>query len=156
VRRYLAELIGTFGLVYAGCGAIVINNVTGGQVTRVGIGLTFGLVVAAMIYASGHLSGAHLNPAVALALARTRHFPRRDLLPYWAAHLGGTVAAGAALRLLFGATAWRAVPLPTTGCIGRFRAWGPSWGLDLGGPEGFLLRRWGRGRRALPRSTEAR
>lgn len=67
MTRYLAEFVDTFGLVFAGCGAIVIDQVSGGRITHVGVGLTFGLVVAAMIYATGHLSGAHLNPAVSLA-----------------------------------------------------------------------------------------
>lgn len=130
MRRYLAEFIGTFGLVFAGCGAIVINDVTGGQVTHVGIGLTFGLVVAAMIYATGHLSGAHLNPAVSLAFACTRHFPRRDLLPYWIAQLLGGVAAGAMLRLLFGPAASLGATLPR----------GPAWqSLVLEGLLTFLL-----------------
>ncbi len=112
MRRYLAEFIGTFGLVFAGCRAIVINAHTGGQVTQVGIGLTFGLVVAAMIYATGHLSGAHLNPAVSLAFAVTRHFPLRYLLPYSVAQLAGAAAAGGTLRLLFGPIASLGATLP--------------------------------------------
>jgi MIP family channel proteins len=117
VRRYLAEFIGTFGLAFAGCGAVVINALSGGRVTHVGIGLTFGLVVAAMIYATGHLSGAHLNPAVSLAFALTRHFPLRDLVPYWAAQLAGATAAGLSLRLLFGPVAALGGTLPS----------GPAW-----------------------------
>jgi MIP family channel proteins len=130
VRPYLAEFIGTFGLVFAGCGAIVIDDVTGGRVTHVGIGLTFGLVIAAMVYATGHLSGAHLNPAVSLAFALTRHFPRRDLLPYWIAQLAGAVAAGAMLRLLFGPAASLGATLPR----------GPAWqSLVLEGLLTFFL-----------------
>ena len=64
MKRYLAEAIGTFCLVFAGTGAIVINDVSGGKVTHVGIALTFGLIVMSMIYAVGHVSGAHINPAV--------------------------------------------------------------------------------------------
>src|SRR4051812_32596525 len=66
-QRALAELIGTFGLVFAGTGAIVIDAETGGAVGHIGVGLTFGLIVMTMIYATGHISGAHLNPAVTLA-----------------------------------------------------------------------------------------
>ena len=66
LKRSTAELIATFGLVFAGTGAVVVNEATGGTVTHVGIGLTFGLVVAAMILAAGHISGAHINPAVTL------------------------------------------------------------------------------------------
>jgi MIP family channel proteins len=117
VTRYLAEFIGTFGLVFAGCGAIVIDQVSGGRITHVGVGLTFGLVVAAMIYATGHLSGAHLNPAVSLAFTLTRHFPMRDLFPYWGAQFAGATVASLALRLLFGQTANLGATIPR----------GPAW-----------------------------
>ena len=63
-QRYIAEFIGTFALVFAGTGAIIINDVTGGAVTNVGVGLTFGMIVMTMIYAVGDVSGAHFNPAV--------------------------------------------------------------------------------------------
>src|SRR5579883_1069685 len=85
----VAEGIGTFGLVFAGCGAIMIDSISHGQITHVGVGLVFGLVIAAMIYATGHLSGAHLNPAVTLGFALARHFPWRRLLGYWLAQCGG-------------------------------------------------------------------
>jgi len=130
VRPYLAEFVGTFGLVFAGCGAIAINAMTSGQVTHVGIGLTFGLVVAAMIYATGHLSGAHLNPAVSLAFTLTRHFPLRELLPYWIAQLAGATAASLTLRFLFGATTSLGATLPR----------GPAWqSLILEGILSFFL-----------------
>jgi aquaporin NIP len=70
-----AEAIGTFALVFAGAGAIMVDDKTGGALGQVGIALTFGLVIMAMIYAVGHISGAHFNPAVSLAFALTRHFP---------------------------------------------------------------------------------
>ncbi len=75
VRRYVAEFVDTFLLVFAGPGAVVIDAVSGGGVTSLGIGLSFGLAVMAAIYTVGHLSGAHINPAVAAAFALTRHFP---------------------------------------------------------------------------------
>jgi hypothetical protein len=80
---YLAEAIGTFGLVFAGCGAIVIDRLSGGQITHVGVGLVFGLIITVMIYALGHISGAHFNPAVTLGFVLARHFPLRRLAGYW-------------------------------------------------------------------------
>src|SRR5579859_1503222 len=109
----IAEGIGTFGLVFAGCGAIMVNTLAGGQVTHVGVGLVFGLVVAAMIYATGHLSGAHLNPAVTLGFVLARHFPLRRLAGYWLAQLLGALAAIGCLRLLLGDVAHLGATLPS-------------------------------------------
>jgi MIP family channel proteins len=97
-RRALAEGLAAFALVFAGCGAIVANEVYGGQLGAVGVGLVFGLVIMVMVYATGHLSGAHINPAVTLAFTLSRHFPARDALAYIAAQLTGAV--GGALLLL--------------------------------------------------------
>jgi MIP family channel proteins len=96
-RRAAAEAIGAFALVFAGCGAIVTDTVHGGNLGAVGVSLVFGLVIMAMVYATGHLSGAHLNPAVTLAFALTRHFPRREALAYIAAQVLGAIAAAALL-----------------------------------------------------------
>jgi len=104
-QALVAETVGTFALVFAGCGAIVIDAVTHGQVTHVGIAITFGLVIATMIYATGHISGAHLNPAVTLAFSATRHFPIERVPAYWAAQLGGASAAALLLRAMFGTAA---------------------------------------------------
>lgn len=97
-RRAAAEGLGAFALVFAGCGAIVTDTVHAGSLGAVGVSLVFGLVIMAMVYATGHLSGAHLNPAVTLAFALTRHFPRREALAYIGAQLLGAI--GAALLLL--------------------------------------------------------
>ncbi|HXS67780.1 MAG TPA: MIP family channel protein [Candidatus Polarisedimenticolia bacterium] len=101
MKRLTAEFLGTFGLVFAGTGAIVINNVTGGTVTHVGIALTFGLVVLAMIYTFGDISGAHINPAVTIGFWVARRMPFRDVPPYIASQLLGAIAASGSLRLLF-------------------------------------------------------
>ncbi|MFN0060544.1 MAG: MIP/aquaporin family protein [Planctomycetota bacterium] len=102
MSRYLAEALGTFALVFAGTGAIVINDVSGGTVTHVGVSLTFGLVVMAMIYAFGEVSGAHFNPAVTLGFWLARRFPGRSVLPYLSAQLVGALAASFVLWLMFG------------------------------------------------------
>src|SRR5918995_149847 len=96
-RRALAEGLAAFALVFAGCGAIVANQVYGGALGAVGVALAFGLVIMVMIYATGHLSGAHINPAVTLAFTLTRHFPARDAVFYIVAQLLGAVAGALVL-----------------------------------------------------------
>jgi MIP family channel proteins len=115
LQRAAAEFVGAFGLVFAGCGAIIIDTTTGGAVTHVGVAATFGLIIATMIYATGHISGAHFNPAVTLAFAATRHFPLVLVPAYLAAQFGGAIAASAALRLLFGNVANLGATLPAGG-----------------------------------------
>jgi aquaporin NIP len=92
-RRAAAEGLAAFALVFAGCGAIVADDVYGGALGVVGVALVFGLVIMAMVYATGHLSGAHINPAVTIAFALTRHFPAREAASYIVAQLAGAVAA---------------------------------------------------------------
>lgn len=101
MRRWLAEILGTFTLVFAGTGAIVINDVAGGVITHVGIALTFGFVVMAMIYALGDISGAHLNPAVSLAFVSARRFHWRDVGPYLVCQSLGALSASYLLLVLF-------------------------------------------------------
>ena len=100
-KKYTAEFIGTFALVFAGTGAIVINETTGGAITHVGIALTFGLVVLAMIYTLGDISGAHLNPAVTLGFLVARRFPALEVAPYILSQCAGALMASAIMRLLF-------------------------------------------------------
>jgi MIP family channel proteins len=100
-RRAAAEGIGVFALVFAGCGAIVAEAEHPGSLGTVGIALVFGLVIMAMIYATGHLSGAHLNPAVTLAFALTRHLPRTEAAAYLVAQVLGALAAAALLAAVW-------------------------------------------------------
>jgi len=101
MKKLVAECFGTFALVFAGTGAIVINDVSGGAVTHAGIALTFGLVVLAMIYTFGDISGAHLNPAVTLGFWAARRLPARDIAPYVVSQIIGAMLASGVLRLLF-------------------------------------------------------
>jgi aquaporin Z len=101
MKRYFAEILGTFALVFAGTGAIVIDQVRNGAITHVGIALTFGLIVLAMIYTVGDISGAHLNPAVTLGFWTARRLPGRDVLPYITSQFTGAILASALLRFLF-------------------------------------------------------
>jgi MIP family channel proteins len=100
-RRSLAEGMATFALVFAGCGAIVTDATPGGALGAVGVAFTFGLVIMAMIYATGHLSGAHINPAITCAFTLSRHFPLRDALAYISAQFSGAVAAALLLAALW-------------------------------------------------------
>ena len=115
-RRALAEAFATFALVFAGCGAIVVDAERDQALGTVGIAAVFGLVILAMVYATGHLSGAHINPAVTLAFTATRHFPLREAAAYVPAQLAGAVLAALVLRV-----AWEGTPadlgatVPTVG-----------------------------------------
>jgi aquaporin Z len=100
-RKYVAEFIGTFALVFAGTGAIIINDTTGGTVTNIGIGLTFGMIVLTMIYAVGDISGAHLNPAVTLGFFAAHRLSGKMVFPYVLSQLVGALAASLLLRSLF-------------------------------------------------------
>jgi aquaporin NIP len=96
-RRAAAEAVAAFALVFAGCGAAVANARYGGALGAVGVALTFGLVITAMVYATGHLSGAHINPAVTIAFTLTRHFPGRDAVAYIAGQVVGATAGALVL-----------------------------------------------------------
>ncbi len=120
MRKFAAECIGAFILVFAGTGAIVINDTTGGVVSHVGIALTFGLVVLAMIYALGDVSGAHLNPAVTIGFFAARRFQGRWVVPYIASQCVGAVLASLVLRLLFPDHATLGATLPAGAVLQSF------------------------------------
>ncbi len=101
MKRYLAEFLGTFALVFAGTGAIIINDVSGGAVSHVGIALTFGLIVMVMIRSLGDISGAHINPAVTLGFWAAHRLPNRKVFPYILSQCLGAVAASLTMRALF-------------------------------------------------------
>ena len=101
MKKCAAEFVGTFALVFAGTGAIVINETSGGAITHVGISLTFGLIVLAMIYTVGDISGAHLNPAVSLGFFAARRFPLREVVQYIVSQCAGAFVASGILHFLF-------------------------------------------------------
>jgi aquaporin NIP len=111
LRRVAAKLLGTYALVTTGCGAIVVNSQTS-ALSHLGVALAFGLIITVMIVATGHLSGAHFNPAVTLALASIRRFPWREVPFYIIGQLLGAILGAFTLRSLFGLTANLGATLP--------------------------------------------
>jgi aquaporin NIP len=111
-RSLVAEGVGTFALVFAGAGAIVVDARTH-ALGHVGVAITFGLVIMAMIYAVGHVSGAHFNPAVTFAFALTRHFPWPRAAAYWAAQLAGALVAAVLIRSSLGTDGHLGATLPS-------------------------------------------
>lgn len=101
MKNYVAEFIGTFAMIFCGTGAMTINEITGGDVTHVGIGITWGLIVMAMIYAFGEISGAHFNPAVSIAFAYAKKFSWKEVPKYIFFQVAGAFAASLLLMWLF-------------------------------------------------------
>ena len=101
MKKYYAEILGTFALVFCGTGAIIINQESAGVITHPGIAFTFGLVVMVMIYALGPISGAHLNPAVTIAFTVAKRFPLNQVLPYIISQAVGAFVASLTLKFLF-------------------------------------------------------
>lgn len=124
-KRCLAELFGTSCLVFAGTGAIIVDQITRGQLGVVGIGLVFGFIVMAMIGAVGPLSGAHLNPAVTIGFAVAGRHPHREIVPYLGAQLAGAALGSALLRLIFYGDA------STLGATIPRGAWPPAFALEF-------------------------
>lgn len=100
-RKYFAEAIGTFAIIFCGTGAIIINQESGGAITHAGIAVTFGLIVSAMIYTLGDISGAHFNPAVTIAFWLAKKFPAKQIIPYIISQTTGAFLASLILKLLF-------------------------------------------------------
>lgn len=120
MKKFAAEFIGTFALVFAGTGAIVINETSGGAITHVGIALTFGLIVLVMIYTLGDISGAHLNPAVTLGFFAARRLPAREVGPYVLSQCTGAIAASSLMHVLFPQNAMLGATIPSGAPIQSF------------------------------------
>lgn len=101
MKKYYAEAIGTFSMVFCGTGAMTVNEITGGSVTHVGIAITWGVIVMAMIYAFGEISGAHINPAVTIGFAYAKKFPWKEVPKYLVAQIIGAILASGILLFLF-------------------------------------------------------
>ena len=119
-KKLVAEFLGTFCLVFAGTGAIVIDTVTGGAVSHVGVALTFGLIVLAMIYTIGDISGAHINPAVTIGFFAARRFEARSVFPYVVSQCAGALVASIALRCLFPQSAMLGATMPAGSAMQSF------------------------------------
>lgn len=120
MQRYISELIGTFALVFCGPGAIIMNDVSGGAVSHVGIAITFGLIVMAMIYSIGEISGAHINPAVTIAFWASGRFDKREVLPYITAQIIGALLASRILYFLFPTHETQGATIPSDTALQSF------------------------------------
>ena len=115
VRGAIAEFLGTFILVFAGTGAVMVNKTSAGSVTHLGVSFVFGAVVTAMIYALGHISGAHFNPAVTLGFWASGFFPKYNVLPYVVGQCAGAIAASQVLLITLGEVANLGATIPLNG-----------------------------------------
>lgn len=120
MKKLAAEAIGTFALVFAGTGAVVIDATSNGAITHMGVALTFGLIVMAMVYTLGDVSGAHINPAVTLGFWVARRFEGRLVLPYVLAQCAGALLASGTLRLMFPTTETLGATLPAGSWLQSF------------------------------------
>jgi len=114
MRNYISEIIGTFFLVFAGCGAMVVNTYSGGALGHVGVAMTWGLIVMVIIYTIGDISGAHLNPAVTIAFWIAKRFKGKEVLPYIVAQSIGAFLASFALKNMFPADETLGASLPSS------------------------------------------
>ena len=114
MRSYISEIIGTFFLVFAGCGAMVVNSYSGGALGHVGVAMTWGLIVMVIIYTIGDISGAHLNPAVTIAFWIAKRFKGKEVLPYILAQSIGAFLASFTLKVMFPADETLGASLPSS------------------------------------------
>ena len=120
MKKYIAELIGTFILVFCGTGAEVIDQQTHGSVTHIGVAMTFGLVVMSLIYTLGNISGAHFNPAVSIAFTMAKKFKLNQLAPYIIFQLAGAALASLSLKLLFPMNEYLGATVPSGSALQSF------------------------------------
>jgi aquaporin Z len=120
MKKYVAEFIGTFMLVFCGTGAVIINDLTNGTVTHVGVAITFGLIVTATIFSLGTISGAHINPAVTIAFSISRLLAWREALPYITSQLSGAITASLLLKFLFPSSVLLGSTFPAGGMMQSF------------------------------------
>ena len=120
MKKYVAEILGTFALVFCGTGAIIINQQTNGAITHVGVAITFGLIVMAMIYALGNISGAHLNPAVTIAFTLAKKFEVKQVAPYIMSQIIGALLASLVLKYLFPTNEFLGASLPSGTALQSF------------------------------------
>jgi aquaporin Z len=120
MKKYVSETLGTFALVFCGTGAIIINQQTNGSVTHVGVAITFGLIVMAMVYALGNISGAHFNPAVTIAFTLARKFEVKQVAPYIISQAVGAFLASFVLKYLFPENEFLGATIPTGTALQSF------------------------------------
>ena len=120
MNKYLAEFIATFFLIFVGTGSIIVNDITGGQVTHVGVSLTFGFVVMVMIYSVGNISGAHMNPAVTLGFMVSGRLEKQEVIPFVASQVSGALAASLVLRFIFLNHATLGATIPNASALQAF------------------------------------
>lgn len=120
MKTYISEFIGTFAMIFCGTGAMTINEVTGGDVSHVGIAMTWGFIVIAMIYAFGDISGAHFNPAVSIAFAFAKKFPWKEVPKYIIAQVLGALLASLLLWFLFPTSEFYGATIPTIDVMRAF------------------------------------
>ena len=113
MKKYFAEFVGTFALVFCGTCAIVIDQVSGGGVSHLGVSLTFGIIVAGMIYSVGDISGAHLNPAVTLGFSLLGKFPYKDIVPYVVSQIAGAILASVVVHTMFPGNEFLGATIPS-------------------------------------------